>query len=361
MLKNTSAFQGNLNMSFDKKVLFIQFKFLGDVIFLTPIIKAYRYKFPNEEIHVLVSKEAAPLLSNLDFIDKVWAFPRVRGKLNLLTTIKFLMKLRSLNFDLSIDFAGNDRGSLFTSLISAKKSIGPVRSASNFIQKFAYKIRVNTDFFPPSYIDFNKQIIQKGLKFKFPLMLPEMEISPDPTALLLVKKNIVENFILCHVSTTQEKKQWALDNWVDLFNLCEKSKIALLFSAGPSLEEQLFLKELKKKIPKAKILKPINDIKIFIAFLSRVELLISNDSAPLHCAAAMKVKIIGLFGPADSVRRAAPIYSSFQKLIGKKCECLDDLGREHFCSSKSKCIDTIKAKDVLYLIKKQLKKPTVCI
>jgi len=340
-----------------EKILFIQFKFLGDAVFLTPVLQAYKEHFPEKELHILVSQETAPLLSNLNYIDKVWAFPRVRGKLNLFNSIRILLKLRSLNFDFSFDFVGNDRGSIITRFISAKKRIGILRLTSNFLQKSAYQIKVYTDHSPHSYIDFNKYIIQKGLNFKFIKKLPKMKILPDHSSLLRAKNFFEGNFILCHVSTTQEKKQWALDNWINLYRLSEKSKLPLLFSAGPSSVEQSLLIQLKRIIPKANILSPINDIKIFIALLSRANLLISNDSGPLHFAAAMNVKVIGLFGPEDSVRRAAPIYKIEEKLIGKKCECLGDLGRKHFCSAKNRCIDAVEPIDVFHLMKKRIKNP----
>lgn len=343
-------------MSPQEKILFIQFKFLGDIVFLTPVLKAYKEQFPEKELHVLVPKEAAPLLSNLVFIDKVWAFPRVRGKLNLFNSIKFLMKLRSLNFECSLDFEGNDRGSIATRIIAAKQRIGVARFNSTLLQKSAYQIKVNTDFFAPSYIDFNKQILQKAFNFKFFKKFPTMEIRPDFSLAARAKKYFDSNFILCHVSTTQEKKQWSLDNWIDFYKLTENCKIPLIFSAGPSDTEQSFLLQLKRRIPKANILKPINDLKVFIIFLSRASLLISNDTGPLHFAAAMNVKIIGLFGPADSVRRAAPIYTSEQKLLGKKCECINHLGMKHFCSAQVRCIDTIKPIEVFNLMKKQMKK-----
>ena len=154
-------------MSLQEKILFIQFQFLGDIVFLTPALKAYKERFPEKELHMLVPKEAAPLLLNLVYIDKVWAFPRIRGKLNLFNSIKVLIKLRSLNFACSLDFTGNDRGSIATRFISAKKRIGVVRFNSTFLQKSAYQIKVNTDSFAPSYVDFNKQIIQKAFSFKF--------------------------------------------------------------------------------------------------------------------------------------------------------------------------------------------------
>ena len=67
-----------------KKILAIQFKYFGDAVFLAPALLGIKEKFPNSEIHLLVAKEIAPLFSNLNYIDKIWAVPRLRGKLNFI-------------------------------------------------------------------------------------------------------------------------------------------------------------------------------------------------------------------------------------------------------------------------------------
>jgi ADP-heptose:LPS heptosyltransferase len=292
----------------------------------------------------------------LDYIEKIWPFPRIRGKLNLIESFRFYRELRLHKFDISIDFEGNDRGAISSRIVNANLRVGAVRKSSSIFQKSSYSVVVKTDLLPPSYIIQNKNIIQKGLGFKFRQKLPAMQILPNSSIVDLSVKIIPGKFIICHVSSTQSKKQWSIDNWSNLFILTKKIQIPLFFSAGPSSAEQFFLFQLKKINPDINILKPIYDIKDYIGLLSRASLLISNDSGPLHFAAAMQVNVIGLFGPSDSVKRAAPIYSNEQKLLGKKCECINDLGRKHFCSAKIRCIDTINPIEVFNLLEKQIKK-----
>ena len=103
------------------KLLAIHFKYLGDVVVATPTLRALRRAYPDWELHVLVPEEAAPLLRCIAWIDRVWAFPRRRGRLNIGASWPMIMQLRRERFAVSIDFAGNDRGALLSFLIGAAR------------------------------------------------------------------------------------------------------------------------------------------------------------------------------------------------------------------------------------------------
>jgi heptosyltransferase-3 len=92
------------------KILAIQFKYLGDAVLMTPALRAISNRFPKSALHVLVAEEVAPVLQFLPWLDRVWAFPRKRGKANLKQTWPLIRALRRERFDRSVDFVGNDRG-----------------------------------------------------------------------------------------------------------------------------------------------------------------------------------------------------------------------------------------------------------
>ena len=70
-----------------QKILVIQFKYLGDAVFITPALQAIQLKNPEAEIHLLVAKEVAPIFEHIDFIKKIWALPRTRGKAKVLQAL----------------------------------------------------------------------------------------------------------------------------------------------------------------------------------------------------------------------------------------------------------------------------------
>ena len=74
------------------KLLVIQFKYHGDVVVATPTLRALRRAFPDWELHVLVSQEAAPLIARLPWIDRVWGFPRIRGRINARSSLQVVRR-----------------------------------------------------------------------------------------------------------------------------------------------------------------------------------------------------------------------------------------------------------------------------
>src|SRR4051812_33115234 len=113
-------------MTEPRKILAINFKFLGDIVLGVPTLRAIHEHFPNAELHVVVAEEAAPLLRSIPWMTRVWGIPRVRGKATIGQVWPVIRALRKERFDRSVDLAGNDRGALFSLLCGAAKRLGPV-------------------------------------------------------------------------------------------------------------------------------------------------------------------------------------------------------------------------------------------
>ena len=75
------------------KILLIHFKLLGDTIFLLPAIKAIKEKYPEAQIHLLIPQEFIDVFYGQEYINKIWAFPRVRGKINLKESLPIVLSL----------------------------------------------------------------------------------------------------------------------------------------------------------------------------------------------------------------------------------------------------------------------------
>src|ERR1017187_5552805 len=85
------------------KILAIQFRYLGDAVLMTPALRALKEHFPDCELHVLVAEEAAPLLQHLPWLNRVWAFPRKRGKAKLRQSWPMIKALRRERYERSVD------------------------------------------------------------------------------------------------------------------------------------------------------------------------------------------------------------------------------------------------------------------
>jgi heptosyltransferase-2 len=77
--------------------------------------------------------------------------------------------------------------------------------------------------------------------------------------------------------------------------------------------------------------------------LSRLRLLLTNDSGPMHLAAALGVPLVAVFGPTDW-RETAP-RSGRQRIVRSEVECAPCLLRE--CPIDHRCMKRVAVEDVV--------------
>jgi len=327
-----------------EKILALQFKYLGDAVFLTPALRALRAHWPDAELHALVAAEVAPLLENLPWLKRVWALPRTRGRARLAESWPIIRALRRERFDRAVDFGGNDRGAILSFLSGAKIRLGPVEQPK-LLRKFCY-----TETFPAAQLP--ESWVQRHLKLLSAWNVPapesrELEIVADPKLAEAAARLLPGKRVLCHLATSQPKKEWPAQRWAEFYRLATAAGIALAFSTGTNERERALLAELQKLEPEIFTLPPIADLRLFLAVLRRADAVIAGDTGPLHFAAGLGVPVVGLFATGDSLLRAAPIYRPEQLVSAAACAC--DLRLEHFavCRDANPCMASISPERVL--------------
>jgi len=341
-----------LSKSKTRKILAIQFKYLGDAVFITPALHAIHQQHPNAEIHIPVAAEVAPIFKHLPFIKKVWALPRTRGKAKLTESLPFVRALRKENFGLSIDFVGNDRGGILSLLVGAKSRLSAIEGTPSFLQKLAYTNTVQTSLLPTSWVKRHLKMLNLLIGI-LETPSPQMLIVANPLLAPQAKQLLQDHQIICHLGTSQEKKEWPIARWVEFYQLATKAGYVLAFSAGTNEREQNLITRLKNEVADAFELPLINELEIYLSVLNQAKVVISGDTGPLHFAAGLGIEVIGLFGTEDSARHAAPIYADHELVMSTPCTCLGERSQFVTCQSPSPCMYSISAEQVFELLKER--------
>jgi ADP-heptose:LPS heptosyltransferase len=336
-----------------KKILAIQFKYLGDAVFITPALQALHFRYPEAEIHVLVAEDVAPIFAQSPIIKKVWSMPRTRGRARLSETLPMILALRKQHFDYSIDFVGNDRGGLYSLLVAAKQRFAALDRKPNLFKKVAYTKTAQTTDLPISWVNRNLAMLSRLLAdFGDIQIQPPMKIQSDSQLKEEAQAILRGCQVICHLGTSQPKKEWPIDRWYEFYQLATSAGYKITFSSGANDREQGLMRNLKVLIPELFEIPSTKDLSLFLAILNEAKVVISGDTGPLHFAAGLGVKVIGLFGTTDSVVHAAPIYQDAEKIIAKPCTCLGEKMRSVACQSDSSCMYSITPKQVFDLLKK---------
>ena len=323
------------------KILALQFKYFGDAVLLTPALRAIRESFPRAEVHLLVPAEIAPLFQHLPWFARVWAMPRRRGRASLRETWPIIRALRRERFDRSVDFASNDRGAFISFLIGAKRRLGWAERGGFWGRQFLYTDRVEPAE-PLPHESLRLVQLLSGWQIPPPQSL-EAEIHPDAALADAAGKMLPDaGAIVCHVASSQPKKEWPLAHWAEFHRFATSAGHRVVFTTARSEREAALAAALQKLLPTAAFLPMIPELSLFLAVLARAKVFVSGDTGPLHFAAGLGVPTISLFGPT-SPARWAPVGGKHQALTGGRCECSGNLLA---CASARHCLAQITPEQV---------------
>jgi ADP-heptose:LPS heptosyltransferase len=326
------------------KILVIQFRYLGDAALMTPALRAIRESFPDSTLHVLVAKEVVPLLQHMPGLTRVWAFPRRRGRAKPTLSWPVIRALRKERFDRSIDFGGNDRGAIVSLLCRSRERLGPLWPGGFLGRRLCY---THTQRLQPGE---HQSLTNFQLLSAWGIAAPThpcLEIHSDPGLAKVAEQLLPHPAVLCHLSTSQPKKEWPLMHWVELHRGAAAAGQELVFTTGVTPREQALLGDFKKRLPDAPALPLLPDLPTYLAVLKRARLFISGDTGPMHFAAGLGVPTISLFGPSPAAKWA-PLGKQHRALQAANCSCG---GNTSVCLNPNPCMATLSPKAVLQLLR----------
>ena len=143
-------------------------------------------------------------------------------------------------------------------------------------------------------------------------------------------------------------KRWYPKEFAKVANELGKKYDVIIFG-GPGEEE--IAKDIEKNltIKNYKNLCGKLSIKELAEHIGGLDLFITNDSGPMHIAAAFKVPVVAIFGPTK-YNETSP-FNTKNKIVTKDLECAPCMKRE--CPLKHhNCMKLITAKDVIKAVEK---------
>jgi ADP-heptose:LPS heptosyltransferase len=149
--------------------------------------------------------------------------------------------------------------------------------------------------------------------------------------------------IILHPKSKGSAREWGVENFLALANQLPNHTYKLFVSG--TAEDASHLTELINH-PNITSIAGKLSLKEFIAFIARGHVLIAASTGPLHIAAALNIKAIGLFAPMR------PIFPTRWKPLGAKVEVLVEQKICRDCRNNldCACIRNIKVVEVIKAI-----------
>ena len=110
-----------------ERILILKLGAVGDVVLITPSLRAIRRKFPKATISLLVGRDAFELVQHCPYIDELLTNDRTRKDRGILGLWRLGSQLRRRGFDLVVDLQNNKKSQLLSYLSMAPRRVGWAR------------------------------------------------------------------------------------------------------------------------------------------------------------------------------------------------------------------------------------------
>lgn len=296
-----------------QKILIVSKKSLGDLILQMGAIQALKEKHPVTQISIACDERYLSALRKHPDIAEIIPLKISNGQAKGFFSV--LSQIRRHHFDVILTFGRDTQASLWGYLARIPVRVGARNQPLSFL--LTRKVREHASE-ENSFEFYHKltQLVSPQVSMQFPVIT----IDKKETARLrgdLFKQKLARKFILWHIGASIEEKRYPVFQIIETLRLFRKKRILLpvLFAAGPGDEK--FITELEEAVNRSELKTP----RVFFAdgiefnataaLFTLAHLVICNDAAPRHIAAAIGKKSLTLM-PSHR-RHSWQVYGEKQK------------------------------------------------
>ena len=349
---------------------------IGDVMLSIPSISLVREAFPSAHISILIKSNLSPLLEGNPDINEI--IPFNPDLMSVTEKLKFYRGLKEKNFDLAILLTNSFESALSAYLAGIKNRVGynkdmrgifltekipmPSRKSPRMHQADFYLTLVKAVCKMTRIVTLSEAKGLEGLRF-FGLR-PQNDITCNlKLATFYIPEGIqndVDKFwdekglskkspvIGMNIGASYgSAKRWFPERFAELSDriYSELKGEVMLFGGSGDFNIEA---EIKGRM-KNKVLSMVGKttLKSLAAMIKRCHLFITNDSGPMHIAAAVGTPIVAIFGSTDP-SETSPLCDKY-KIVRRPVDCSPCWKRE--CPTDHKCMELIKVSDVMDAVK----------
>ncbi|MDQ7787599.1 MAG: lipopolysaccharide heptosyltransferase I [Thermodesulfovibrionales bacterium] len=305
------------------KILIVKPSSLGDIVHSLPFLNAIRGCFPESEIHWVVAKGFEGLLEEHPMIGKLWIIQKDQWKkinragetAKEITTL--FRKLRKEHYDLVVDLQGLLRSGLITAATGAPTRVGFREAREGSRLFYTHKVEGGRDI----------HAVDRYLKIAHFLGCPiDTVCFPFPpsvdTADIRLRFTLPEEYAVLVPGARWATKRWAPENFGKLASRLQLKSV-IVGSRGDMVIAQTIV---ERSQGNAISLIGKTGLKELVEIMRNAKFVVSNDSGPMHIAAALGIPVFALFGPTEP-RKTGP-YGIHHTVLREEVPCAPCLKRK---------------------------------
>lgn len=332
---------------------------IGDAVMCEPALRSLRALFPSAEIVLLAKPLTADLFRSYPGIDRTLLYQDKQAHAGLSGKWALAGTLRRDRFDLAVLFQNAFEAAFIAWLAGIPRRYGYTTDG---------RVLFLTDpVAVPAPASLRHQVryywdLLKPLGLAGEPSAPSLTILPEEEQAMAVRLHeagMEPADVLIGInpgSTYGGAKRWLPERFAETAERLsadierDRGRSVTIAIVGGKGEEELGYAVAERLTRRTVVLSGRTTVRELMAVTKRCDLLLTNDTGPMHIAAAFGVPLVAVFGPTDW-RTTSP-YEQEQSLIRQPVECAPCLLRE--CPIDHRCMTRVSVDQVYETAVKQL-------
>jgi len=323
-----------------EKILIRGPNWVGDAVLAIPAMKAVRALFPDAEITLLVRPFVAGLYAAAPFIDKVWSEAKPSS---LADWIRITRDIRNRQFDMALLLPNSFESALMMLLAGVPQRVGYATEGRQWMLTNGVTAGSKSVHQMQYYLDLVKVI---SAIVESPSIEIEATAHERNTARsLLAREGIpieAPFLVLSPGAAYGTAKRWYEDRFANVAETLARELGFYVAVIGSEMERPIAARICERIVCATAILAGKTSLETLIGVLAESSLMITNDSGPMHIAAALGVPTVAIFGSTDETVTGP--YGLRTRIVKHPVECSPCLLRH--CPIDHRCMNGVTVDEV---------------
>ena len=348
-----------MHRTLPQRVLVRAPNWIGDAVMCEPALRGLRSLFPPAELTILAKPSIAELYTGCSGVDQVLVYDDKGTHVGIAGKWALAGLLRRHHFDLAVLFQNAFEAAFLAWLAGIPRRYG--YATDGRVLFLTQPVAVPRPESLVHQVEYYWNML-KPLGVSGDAPLPTLHVSTDEDRIVddrLASAGIDSAHLMVGInpgSTYGSAKRWLPERFAEVAQRVVRQlereagvcvAVAILGGRG---EESLGKNIASRLDCRSIVLSGATTIRELMAVVKRCRLLITNDTGPMHIAAAFGVPIVAVFGPTDS-RTTAP-YGQEQSVVREPVDCAPCLLRD--CPIDHRCMTRISVDRVYETAVRQL-------
>jgi ADP-heptose:LPS heptosyltransferase len=328
------------------KVLILKPSSLGDIIHAIPVLRLIKQQRPEWEVHWWIARNYSPILEMDRDINALHFFDRngwnsVKG---ITSGIREIIRMRHEQFDVIIDLQGLARSALHGWAACGRYMLGLDQKREG--AAILYDEAIERPDCRSHAVDWCREV------------LPRLGLRSDVSFEWLPKRSWLSEDLRMQGYETDcrwiglcpgarwRSKQWPLESFLDLVRKMNSHEVR--FAVIGAMEDRVIGERLGRE-NRVLDLTGRTTIPEMIEWLRACSAVVTNDTGPMHIAAAVDTPVVALFGPTDS-RFTGPYHARGSVLHDQQLPCVPCFQRNCTRPEDRECLNAVSPEEVISAI-----------